>query len=85
MDPADKYELEAQIISDLYDYRLDGKRVINIALRNSEGKILGLSGEECGDIVYWLEEGHNRLHGDSLSTTRGNADTSVSPIFVAAG
>lgn len=85
VDPADKYELEAQIISDLYDYRLDGRRVINIALRNYEGKILGLSGEECGDIVYWLEEGHNRLHGDSLSTTRGYADTSVSPIFIAAG
>ena len=30
-------------------------------------------------------EGTNRCHGDCLSTTLGYADTSVSPIFVAAG
>ena len=85
VDPKDKYELEKEIISALYNYRLDGKRVINIALRNKDAKLLGLSGEECGDIVYWLEEGHNRVHGDSLSTTIGYNDTSVSPIFAAAG
>lgn len=85
VDPQDKYELEKEIISALYNYRLDGKRVINIALRNKDAKLLGLSGDECGDIVYWLEEGHNRVHGDSLSTTIGYNDTSVSPIFAAAG
>ena len=85
VDPDDKYALETQIISDLYNYRQDGKRVVSIALRNKDAAILGLSGEECGDILYWLEEGFNRLHGDSLPTFQGEYQTSVSPIFVAAG
>lgn len=85
VDPEDKYALEAQIISDLYNYRQDGKRVVSIALRNKDAEILGLTGEECGDILYWLEEGYNRLHGDSLPTFQGMHETSVSPIFIAAG
>lgn len=85
VNPEDKYELERQIIDDLYNYRLNGKRIISLALRNKDALILGLSGDECGDIIYWLEEGANRLHGDSLSTFRGDNCTSVSPIFVAAG
>lgn len=86
VDPADKYALETQIISDLYNYRnAEGKRVVSIALRNKDAEILGLSGEECGDILYWLEEGFNRLHGDSLSTFQGMHGSSVSPIFIAAG
>ncbi len=85
VEPEDKYELERKIIDDLYNYRLDGKRVVNLAIRNKDAALLGLSGEECGDIIYFLEEGFNRLHGDSLSTTEGYFDTSVSPIFFAAG
>lgn len=81
----DKYELETEIISALYNYRLNGKRVVNIALRNQDAELLGMNGPECGDIIYWLEEGFNRVHGDSLSTTLGYADTSVAPIFIAAG
>ena len=85
VDPADKYELERKIIDDLYNYRLDGKRIVNIAMRNKDAALLGMSGEGCGDIIYFLEEGFNRLHGDSLSTTEGYFGTSVSPIFFAAG
>ena len=85
VDLADKYELERQIIDDLYSYRLDGKRVVNIAMRNKDAILLGMSGDRCGDIIYFLEEGFNRLHGDALSTTEGYFGTSVSPIFVAAG
>lgn len=54
-------------------------------MRNKDAEILGLSGDECGDILYWLEEGFNRLHGDSLSTFEGMHESSVSPIFIAAG
>lgn len=86
VEPTDKYGLETQIISDLYNYRnAEGKRVVSIALRNKDAEILGLAGEECGDILYWLEEGFNRLHGDSLSTFQGMHGSSVSPIFIAAG
>ena len=85
VDPKDKYELERQIIDDLYSYRMNGKRVVNIAMRNKDAALIGLSGENCGDIIYFLEEGFNRLHGDALSTTEGYFGTSVSPIFIAAG
>ena len=47
--------------------------------------MLGYGGPECGDIVYWNAEGYNYDHADSLSTTLGEASTSVSPIFIAAG
>ncbi|MTI84324.1 MAG: nucleotide pyrophosphatase [Firmicutes bacterium] len=87
VDPKDKYDLEEQIISDLYNYRdhRTGKRVIGIALRNKDAVLLGANGPECGDIFFSLEEGYNRLHGDGLSTSEGYFETSVSPIFVAAG
>jgi len=85
VEPEDKYELERKIIDDLYSYRQDGKRIVNIALRNKDAALLGMSGPESGDIIYFLEEGFNRLHGDSLSTTEGYFGTSVSPIFFAAG
>ena len=85
--PEDKYELERKIIDDLYAYRdkETGKRIINMAMRNKEAVLLGVGGEDCGDIIYFCEEGFNRNHGDAISTTLGFVDTSVSPIFIAAG
>lgn len=87
VEPEDKYMLEEEIISALYNYRdkLTNRRVIALALRNREATIIGMHGEECGDIVYLLAEGFNRVHGDSMPTARGYKDTSVSPIFIAAG
>lgn len=85
VDPADQYELEREIIDGLYNYRLNGKRVIAVAMRNKDAIILGTGGPECGDILYWLEEGVNRLHGDALPMVEGTYDTSVTPIFIAAG
>ena len=87
VDPKDQYDLEAEIISALYNYRdpRTGRRVVAVALRNRDAAVLGLGGPECGDIIYFMEEGFNIIHQDSLSTQRGYFDTSVSPIFVAAG
>ena len=85
VDPADKYELEREIIDGLYNYRLNGKRVIAVAMRNKDAMVLGTGGPECGDVLYWLEEGVNRLHGDALPMVEGVYDTSVTPIFIAAG
>ena len=71
----------------LYSYKdkVTGKRIIALALRNKDAVLLGLSGEECGDIIYFNAEGYNYDHGESLGTCWGDADTSVSPIFIAAG
>ncbi|MEL7564184.1 MAG: alkaline phosphatase family protein [Dehalobacterium sp.] len=87
VEPEDKYALEEKIINDLYNYRhpKTGKRVIGIALRNKDAEVLGLSGEETGDIIYMVKEGCCREHGESLSTYFGYFDSSISPIFVAAG
>lgn len=86
VDMAQKYQLEEEIISALYGYRnAEGKRIIAVAMRNKEAALLGMSGPECGDIIYWNAEGFNRIHGDSLSTYTGYFGTTVSPIFIAAG
>lgn len=87
VDPADKYELEEQIMTDLYGYKdkKTGKRVIALALRNKDAVLLGYGGPQCGDICYWTAEGYNYDHADGLSTTYGEYETSLSPIFVAAG
>ena len=77
--------MERRIISDLYNYKYNGKRCVALALRSQDAALLGLKGEGCGDIIYFLEEGFNRVHGDSLSTYMGLTDTSESPIFLIAG
>ena len=86
VDPQDQYALEEKIIDDLYNYRdKRGKRIVSIALRNKDAAVIGMSGKDCGDIIYFTAEGANRVHGDSMSTYYGLYDTSVSPIFVACG
>ena len=89
VDPADKYDLEEKIITDLYNYRYNGKRCVAVAMRQQDAALLGLKAQHddksIGDIVYWLSEGFNRVHGDSLSTYLGDTDTSESPIFAIGG
>ena len=71
----------------LYGYKdkKTGKRVIALALRNKDAVLLGLTGPDCGDIIYFNAEGYNYDHGESLGTCYGEEHTSVSPIFIAAG
>ncbi len=87
VEPADQYELEEQIISDLYNYRdnTTKKRIVGVALRNKDAVVLGINGPEAGDIFFTIEEGFNRLHGDGLSTAEGYFGTSTVPVFIAAG
>jgi len=87
VDPADKYELEEEIMTLMYQHKhpRTGKRVFALALRNKDAVHFGMGGPETGDIVYFLAEGYNGDHGDSLSTAYGEYETSVSPIFVGAG
>lgn len=87
VDPKDQYQVEQEIIDKLYALRdkTTNRRLIALALRNKDALLLGCSGEEFGDIVYWSEEGFHRVHGDSLSTMTGELNTSVAPIFIAAG
>ena len=87
VDPADRYELEEQIMTDLYSLRSEetGHRIVSVALRNRDAVLLGQGGPDAGDICVWMSEGYNFDHADCLSTTLGEQHTSVSPIFIAAG
>jgi len=87
VDPEDKYELEEQIITDLYGYKDEktGKRIVALALHNKDAVLLGLGGPMGADIVIFLHEDYVEDHGPGLSTAHGYNDTSLSPIFIAAG
>lgn len=87
VDPEDKYALEEEIITALYNYRHPdtNQRIVSLALRNKDMIHFGMGGDTCGDILFFMQEGYTTDHGDGLSTVEGVADTSVSPIFIAAG
>ena len=87
VDPKDQYELEEEIMTKLYGLTdpQTGHRIVSVALRNRDAVLLGQGGPEAGDILVWHAEGYNFDHDDCLSTTFGENDTSVSPIFIACG
>ena len=87
VEPEDKYELEEQIITDLYGYKhpKTGKRIFDLALHNKDAVLLGLGGPMGSDIVFVVNENYAEDHGAGLSTAWGYQDTSLSPIFCAAG
>lgn len=85
--PEDKYELEEEIITNLYSLKHErtGKRMIALALHNKDAVLLGLGGPMGADIVFFIHESYVEDHGPGLSTAWGYNDTSLSPIFIAAG
>ena len=87
IDPADQYEWEEKIITDLYNIKdkETGKRIIAWALRNKDAIALGLGGPDSGDIIYCMAEGYEHDHDDSMPTSLGECDTSAGPIFIGAG
>lgn len=87
VEPEDKYKVEDEIIDALYGYRdpRTNSRIVSLVLRNRDAVLLGMNGPECGDLVFFLKEGNNRVHADALSTAKACCDSSLSPIFVSAG
>ena len=87
VDPADKYEMEERVITDLYGVRdpETGHRIVSLALHNKDAVLLGLGGSRCADITCFVHDDYSCGHGNGLSTAQGYNDTSLSPIFVAAG
>jgi len=89
IDPADQYEVEEQIITDLYNIKdkESGKRIIAWALRGKDAIALGIGGSypDNGDIIYCMAEGYEHDHDDSMATSLGECDTSAGPIFIGTG
>lgn len=69
VEPEDYDRLVQKIIDDLYNYRdpKTGKRIISFALNRNDMEVLGLGGENSGDIFYILEPEFTRCHGNGLS------------------
>ncbi len=87
VDPADKWDLEEKIITDLYSLKSPetGRRIVSMALHNKDAVLMGDGGPDSGDIVFYIAEGYTADHADSFSTTDGACDTSVRSVFMAAG
>lgn len=91
VDPADKYDLEEKIITDLYSLKdpETGYRTCHAAFRRKDAIVIGSAGgvgdDDSGDIIVYVAEGYTNDHGDSLAIIDGAADTSVRSIFLAAG
>ena len=87
VEPEDVYDLEEKIITDLYGLRDEdtGNRLVTLALRNKDAKLLGMGGKNAGDIIFFNAEPYIGDHADSLSTTDGACDTSVRSVFFAIG
>ncbi|OMF87392.1 alkaline phosphatase family protein [Paenibacillus sp. FSL R7-0273] len=86
VDPADYDKTVQKIIDDLYSYRdpKTGRRVISFALNRNDMELVGLGGENSGDIFYILEPDFTRCHGNGLSnhTLQGY---SMQALFIALG
>ncbi len=87
VEPKDQFELEEKIMTDLYSLKDEetGYRMIQLALRNRDAALLGMGGEQSGDIIYYIAEGFNWDHADSISTIDGWGHTSVRSTFIGAG
>lgn len=86
VEPEDFDALCDEIIAKFYSVRDEkGRAKIAVALKNKDAVLLGLGGPGCGDIIIMQADHCTLDHGDSLSTSIGLNNTSVSPIFVAAG
>ena len=89
VEPEDQYQLEEEIMTALYGHKdpVSGQRIIAFALRRKDAVMLGLGAEYpiCGDIIYCMAEGYEHDHDDSMPTSLGECDTSVSPIFFVSG
>ena len=71
----------------MYGYRDEktGHRIVSMALHNKDAVLLGLGGPMGADIVIFVHDDYVEDHGNGLSTACGYNDTSLSPIFMAAG
>ena len=87
VDPADKWQLEEEIMTHLLSARspMTGMREITCAVRNKDAIAFGMGGPTMGDIIFFNAEGYTTDHADSFTTADGFYDTSVQSIFVAAG
>lgn len=72
VEPKDFAKVQQQIIDALYEYRYpeSGERPVALALTNEDARIIGLSGERSGDVVYAFKPEFGSQHGNMLPTAK---------------
>lgn len=70
VDPKDYAKVQKEIIDALYTYvdPRTGTRPVALALSREDARILGLHGEDCGDVVYAIYPNFGMQHGNILPT-----------------
>ena len=87
VEPEDQFALEEEIITKMYEYKhpKTGYHLFAYALHNRDAILLGMGGPNAADIIFNVSGLYAEDHGGGLSTSLGYNDTSLSPIFAAAG
>ncbi|MHB1134053.1 MAG: alkaline phosphatase family protein [Chloroflexota bacterium] len=72
VEPEDFEKVQQQMIDALYQYvdPKTGKRPVALALSKQDARLLGLYGENCGDVVYALYPSFGGQHGHILPTAK---------------
>ncbi len=70
VEPQDYEKVQRQIIEAFHDYvhPATGKRPVCLALCKRDAALLGLWGEQCGDVVYAVWPEYSAQHGNILPT-----------------
>ena len=70
VDPKDYAKVQQEIIDALYTYvdPRTGTRPVALALTKEDARLLGLHGDDCGDVVYAVYPNFGMQHGNILPT-----------------
>lgn len=87
VEPEDYEKVQEQIIDAFYTYidPISGKRPISLALTKKDARILGLFGDNIGDVIYAVYPTFGSMqHGPNLQTSEYSVG-SVGPVFMVCG
>lgn len=88
VEPEDYAKVQRQIIDALYTYvdPRTGVRPVALALTKEDALVLGMGGEQCGDVVYCIYPEFGAQHGPMLSTAKwGLGDLHTLSVFYGPG
>jgi len=72
VEPEDYRKVQREIIDALYAYvdPRTGTRPISLAITKENALLLGMGGDQCGDVIYTLYPEYGMQHGAVLSTEK---------------
>lgn len=70
VEPEDYEKVQQQIIDALYAYKHPetGERCISLAISRKDARMIGLHGDEIGDVIYAIKPEYGSQHGNILPT-----------------